>query len=93
MRKIDCNIYHDRQSELEKCMWCGRKLGLSFKEKLDMQIAEISLETKQKILDLMHEGKTLGEVCKITGLETIIVGNIIVKNINDVKFLRKENII
>lgn len=49
-------------------------------------------ETKQKLLDLLHEGKTIGEAQEACGLDTLITGKIITDNIQHMgfDFLRKE---
>lgn len=84
-----CLIPHERQ-KLERCLWCNKKINLSFKEKLEKQVDEISIETKQKVLDILHEGKTIGEACKATGLETVVVGEIIMRNIKEYRYLSRE---
>lgn len=84
-----CIIPHERQT-LEHCLFCRKKINLSFKEKLEKQVDEMSLEVKQKVLDLLHAGKTIGQTCEETKLETVVVGEIIMRNIGAIDYLRKE---
>jgi len=93
MKKCKSPISHERQKDLVYCMWCKAKIGLSFQEKLDKKVGEVSLEIKQQILDLLHQGKTVGEVCKAVNLELLVVGEIIVRNIGEVHYLRKKAIV
>jgi hypothetical protein len=54
------------------------------------ELKKIPIETKQKVLDLFHTGKCIGEIKEIVHLETMDVGEIISENIDSVKFLRTE---
>lgn len=54
------------------------------------EIDKLSKETKQKIIDLIYEGKTVGEVKKIVGLDTMIVAEVICQNIGHIAYLKKE---
>lgn len=91
MAKKKCLIPHEEQN-FERCLFCNVKINLSFQEKLDKAVAEVPQETKQKILDLLHEGKSIGYVKEAVNLSTLIVGEIVVNNITAVNFLRKEAI-
>jgi len=62
----------------------------TFQEELDAKVAAVTKEQRQQILDLLHEGKTIGEVDEIMGLETIVTGQIICDNIDNHSFLRTE---
>lgn len=90
MGKFNCEEMHKRQEGFVHCMWCKKKIGKSFKEKLKDQADAVPIETRQQILDLMHEGKSLGEVKAIVGLKTVVIGEIIVRNMDNVNFLRRE---
>lgn len=91
MTKIkECPISHERQKGLVNCLYCHKKIGLTFAEKLKKEVDAIDISIKQKVIDLMNEGKTIGDACKKTGLETIVVCEIINRNLDEYKFLRKE---
>lgn len=54
------------------------------------EMDKLPREIKQKVLDLMHEGKTVGEVKKILELDTMIVAEIISNNLGTISYLKKE---
>jgi hypothetical protein len=57
----------------------------------DKHLRGIPLETKQKILDLFHGGKNIGEVKEIVGLDTLDVAEILRENLEPAYMvLRKE---
>lgn len=86
-RSKKCYPKHDDQP-FENCICCGKKINPSFQEKLDAKVAAVPLETKQKILDLLHEGKNVGQVCEAVKLELLIVGQIILTNIEHLGYDR-----
>lgn len=50
-------------------------------------------ETRQKFLDLMWQGKTLGEAQKECGIEELMVASSLIElNIQERKFLRRESV-
>lgn len=59
-------------------------------EKLRAMVADVPKETKQKLLDLLHEGKTIGEATRECELDLQVSGEIIMQNIGKYEFLRKE---
>lgn len=91
MRKIVEEIIKDFPEKKDKWieMECPNS-NMHFKILRDREIANIPKETKQKVLDLIHEGKTVGDVCKILNLETMIVAEIIIQNIGTVSYLKTE---
>lgn len=54
------------------------------------EVASLPRETKQKVLDLVHEGKTIGEVRKELNLELMVVCEIINQNIKEIHYLSRE---
>ena len=68
---------------------CGKRPE-TYEEKLNKQIAAVPLEIKQKILDLAHKGKTIGEIKEAVQLETMVVSGIIVENIKSIAFLNQK---
>ena len=54
------------------------------------EIAKLSVETKQEILDLMHQGKTVGDVSQMLKLDSMIVAEIICQNISTIRYLKRE---
>jgi len=61
-----------------------------FKILRDREMAKISKDTKQKVLDLMHKGETIGEVGKILSLDTQLVVEIISQNLGTISYLRTK---
>ena len=61
-----------------------------FKILREREIAKLSIETKQRILDLMHGGKTVGDVSQMLKLDSMIVAEIICQNIGTIRYLKKE---
>ena len=59
-------------------------------EDLKQRASSVSLHTRQKLLDLLHEGKTLGEVRKELNLDLDVVGQIIMQNLDSLSYLRTE---
>jgi hypothetical protein len=84
-----CLISHDRQKS-EHCLFCNKKINPSYMEKLRAMVADVPKETKQKLLDLLHEGKTIGEATRECELDLQVSGEIIMQNIGKYEFLRKE---
>ena len=77
----------------DKDKWIGMKCPNNnnhFKILREREIEKIPKEDKQKILDLMHKGKSVGEVCKIMKLETMIVAEIISQNLGTISYLKRE---
>lgn len=57
----------------------------------DRHLKSIPLEVKQRVLDLFHAGKSIGEIKDLVGLDTLDVGEIISMNIEPAYLvLRKE---
>ena len=54
------------------------------------KISKIPIKTKQKMLDLLHKGKTIGQCQKILKLDLDEACGIIDENIGTYKYLRKE---
>ena len=71
-------------------MGFNMKTTEEIKAELQKKIDDVPTDLQQRILDLMHEGKTIGEVCKEVNLETFIVSGVIVKNIGTVAYLKKK---
>ena len=61
-----------------------------WKKEYDKNLKEIPKETKQKILDLLWSGKSVGEICELVNLNTLYVSGVIVENIDSVSYLRKD---
>ena len=56
----------------------------------ELEMAKLSKETKQEVLDLMHQGKSVGDVGKMLKLDTMIVAQIISDNISTISYLKRE---
>lgn len=86
---------HERQSKnIEHCLLCKKKIGLSFRERLDIKVKAIPQEKRQKLLDAIWGGKTVGEAIDVVDpkrkLDSMIWHQIISDNISSYYFLRKE---
>lgn len=92
--------------KLEKCHKCGVLLGYTYKRKsyplgdgkphvcykdqLKKKIADVPIETKQKILDMLRKGSSIGEIKDAVNLETLVVCGVINENIETASYLRTE---
>lgn len=83
-----CYPSHDEQ-KLEHCLDCGKKINLSYIEKLKKRAEKISIEKKQEILDLLHSGNTIGETIKKSGVDNMVLGQIILDNMESEHSLSK----
>ena len=68
--------------------WCLEHLPYELKMKYEYE--QISQETRQKYLDLIHEGKSIGEAREETGISLAGATEIINRNIKDFKYLGKK---
>ncbi len=73
-------------------MGFNMKTTAEIKEELQKQIDDVPIEVCQQILDLIHLGKTVGEVCKEVKLDTFTVSGVIVKYIGTVSYLKTKAI-
>lgn len=69
--------------------WCP-KAPQHYKMQLRKKVAALPKDTRQKVLDLIWEGKTIGEVKDQLKLETDVVAQIISDNIKCYKYLGRE---
>lgn len=77
--------------DVEHCFICNEKIGKSFKQKLKEKVALVPLEQKQKLIDLLHNGKTVGEAMRESGItDHLVSGEIIMQNIGEIHYLKKE---
>ena len=91
-------LIEDRHKEqaknVEYCVLCKKKIGLSFRERLDKKVKKVPQEKKQKLLDVIWEGKTVGEAIDVVDpkrkLDSMIWHQIISDNIGSINYLRKE---
>ena len=70
-----------------ECITCSEKVASSHKERLAAEVAALPLETKQRVLDLLHEGKNIGETREAVGLSLDAVCEIINENIHSASWL------
>ena len=70
----------ERKKNQDDESWKTRKERCS---KLDVKI-------KQKILDLMWKGKTIGEVMKKLNLDLHLVSEVVLENISTYNYLNKD---
>ena len=85
------NKHAEMGENVEKCFMCHKKIGKSLIEKTKEKVSKISLEKRQEFMDIIHSGKTVGEAEEITGInDTLIAGEILMQNIGNIKYLKKE---
>lgn len=84
-----CEELHKHKS-LVNCPKCHAKIGLSYTEELQQKVDAVSKEDKQKILDVIWDGKTVGEAIDVIGIEHEIGFKIVADCIGDVKFLKRS---
>ena len=58
------------------------------KEEIERDVANIPKETKQKVLDLLREGKTVGEIREELNLDLMDTAEIITQNISCYHYLK-----
>lgn len=93
MEKIVVSIINDFPDR--KDFWMEMKCPDApnhFKILRQREVATIPIETKQKVLDLMHAGKSIGEICDELDLKLDITCEIITQNIQKFSILRTEAI-
>jgi len=90
MKKCLLENKHAKQAKnVEHCVFCKKKIGLSYKERVQKRVDLVPYLVKQKILDLLHSGKTVGEALDESGIKDRDAGyEIINQNIDSVHFLR-----
>ena len=85
-------IIQDRHETMTctRCPLCEVKLNPSWKEQMQELCRTTPKKVKQKLLDLMHDGKSLGEASKECKIETGCACEILFENINHLEYLSKE---
>ena len=81
------NDFHDGDG---KCFICKEKVAPTYYEKLQAKVDAVPKEDKQKLLDAMWEGKTLGEAMELIGVDTEVGGKIFVDCIGTHRYLKRE---
>ena len=74
-------------SDKDKIKWFCPNNDNHFKISRDKEFDKIPLGTKQKFMDLIKEGKTIGEAKTEVGVSTEIGAEILVRQINNIKVL------
>lgn len=59
-------------------------------DEIKVSVEKIPKETRQRILDMLREGKTIGEICKELDLPLMDVCEVINQNIYCIHMLNKE---
>jgi len=75
-----------------------KKLGMETsketRDRLDWEREEaykaVSLEKKQQFLDLMHQGKNVGEASAIVGIDSMIGAQVIIRNSDTIDLFPKK---
>jgi hypothetical protein len=88
----ECLVAHELQTG-EHCFFCGKKINLSFQEKIKEACDKVPHEIKQKFLDLIHDGKTIGEARQQAGLgdqDLLVSCEFLNENIGTISFLKTK---
>jgi hypothetical protein len=96
-KKVKCSVCgkrhycHTSKKHGALCILCfiNVKVKLQSKQR-ERRVDNAHKVHGQTILDLMHSGLSVGEVCEKLNLETGTVAGVIVKNIGTIQFLRRE---
>lgn len=82
----------DRANARRKAMCGDAPAPLSdYRAKLAHTVDRVSKEDEQKILDLLHEGKNVGQIAEIMKMESIVIATIYSNNIKSYgHFLAKK---
>ncbi len=84
----------DRHEEWGKdysdCLYCDEKIGLTWREKVQEKAAKVPIEVRQKLIDLVRKGKTVGEAREECGIELHTATEISVQNISAHNYLNTE---
>jgi hypothetical protein len=86
-----CLIPHEKQT-CTYCLFCGQKINLDWQERIEKRARECTQEFRQKVLDIIREGKTIGETAKELEIDSDLVVGIVNINIDNVQFLRSESV-
>ena len=60
------------------------------KQQIEADVEKIPKETKQKVIDLLREGKTVGEIRKELNLDLMDTAEIICQNVDTYSFLKQK---
>jgi DNA-directed RNA polymerase subunit N (RpoN/RPB10) len=86
----------DRHGEMgknvEKCFMCGATIGKSYEQKIREKTNLVPIETRQKFLDLLWQGNSIGEAREICEIGLDEAGQIVLDNIGNHHYLRTEAI-
>lgn len=90
MSRKRCVIFaeHERMGKnIERCIMCEVKIGKSITERWDEETALISIETKQRFLNLVRGGKSIGEARTETEIQPHLAIHILHKQIESTSFI------
>ena len=78
--------------ERKKAMTGDKPAPISnYTEKLAYDVDKVSKEKEQEVLDLLHAGNNVGKVAEITGLDNMVVAQLLSRNIKHYgSFLAKK---
>ena len=82
---------------ISHCYFCKEKVGLTVQETVAEGVALVPLDVKQKLMDGIKEGKTLGDAMRFAGVQgykgmndLMIAGEIVMRQIVSKSFLDYE---
>lgn len=76
----------DMGTRVETCWCCHLKIGPSWQERIEAQVAAVPREVHQQIVDLFRAGNNVGKIKEIVGLDTQIVFQIVMNNHTEHKY-------
>ncbi len=93
-RNKKCIFEEDHEKMKERgtieCYGCNLKLNLNYLERVKVEAENVPLWKKQKILDMLNEGKNIGQARQEVDLDLGVVCEIITQNIGNYQYLRRN---
>lgn len=74
------------------CPGCKQKFGKGYKERMEEAAENLGQEKRQRFMDLMHAGKNIGEASDIMAIDSGVGAAIVVMNIAEIQYLRKDSV-
>jgi len=62
---------------------------ITWEEEKDL-MTKVPIEVRQYIIDIIHEGESIGLCCEATNLPTAVVADVVVNNINSYDFISRK---
>lgn len=85
---------HEEQAKkVERCCYCNKKIGLSSIERITKEVDLVPRNKKQKFIEALHRGATIGEARKevdpCEDIDLLVWCGVIDQNTESYSFLKK----